>query len=421
MKSLRKNSLVSASLLLSSICVAPLASIAHAEEAKPAADLTLKEALAASKSSFNFRLRYEGVDQTGVANTADALTYRIRAGLETGAYKNTTFLIDFDHVGDIVDDFNSTTNGKGGYPVVADPNVTELNRLQITNKSLPDTTVVLGRQRIIMDDSRFVGNVGWRQNEQTFDALRVTNESLGKLKIDAVYVNRVNRIFGDDGAAAGGAAGSWTGDSYLFNASYPTSLGKVTGFAYLIDADELSVASSQTIGARFAGSKKLGEGKLSYAASYAQQEDFGSSNLDYSANYYLADIGYGIKGFVFGAGYEVLGGDDQRGFNTPFATLHKFQGWNDKFLVTPNTGIEDLYVKAGYKVGDVGPFKGLNLLAFYHDFAADTGSANYGSEIDFVASAKVGSHSLTLKYSDYSADDFSVDTSKLWASIDFAF
>ncbi len=413
----RKFSLLTASLLAGTICSTTALTTATAEEAKPATYDTLKEALADSKASFNFRLRYEGVDQDGIPSNAEALTYRIRAGLETGTYKNTTFLIDFDHVEDIMDDFNSTINGKGGlYPVVADPNVTELNRLQITNKSIPDTTVVLGRQRIIMDDARFVGNVGWRQNEQTFDALRVTNESLGKLKIDAAYVVGINRIFGDDSPI-----GEWTGDTYLFNASYPTSFGKLTGFGYFVDADEASALSSQTIGARFAGKKEAGPGKISYALSYAQQEDFGSSNLDYSADYYLAEAAYAVNGFVFGAGYEVLGSDSGVGFKTPLATLHKFQGWADKFLGTPANGIEDIYVKAGYKVGDAGPLKGLNLLAIYHDFSAETGSLDYGTEIDFVASAKVGAHKLTLKYSDYSADGFATDTSKLWASIDFAF
>ena len=53
--------------------------------------------------------------------------------------------------------------------MVPDPRGTELNRFQITNTSLPGTRTTLGRQRIVLDDSRFVGNVGFRQNEQTFD------------------------------------------------------------------------------------------------------------------------------------------------------------------------------------------------------------------------------------------------------------
>ena len=399
--------------LLSAVCAAPVFADETSDETKA---ISLKEALAKTKPIFNFRTRYETVDQEGVAETANALTYRVRAGLETGKFANTQFLVEFDHIDDLVDDFNSTTNGKGAYPVVADPQATELNRLQLTNTSLPDTKITLGRQRIIMDDSRFVGNVGWRQNEQTFNALRVTNESLGNLKIDIAYVNQVNRIFGDESTA-----GRWTGDSYLVNVSHPTPLGRVTGFAYMVDADEASSASSQTIGARLAGTKDLGDGKLIYALSYAQQTDFGSSNLDYEADYYLADVAYAFQTFKVGAGYEVLGGDDQRAFQTPFATLHKFQGWTDKFLGTPANGVEDLYVSAGYSPGDVGVFKKVKFAVIYHDFSAEASSLDYGSEIDLVASAKWESLGFTLKYADYSADDLSSDTSKFWLQLDYAF
>ena len=175
------------------------------------------------------------------------------------------------------------------------------------------------------------------------------------------------------------------------------------------------------MGARLAGGTKVGEGKLSYVASYAQQEDYGDSPFDYSADYILAEGTYAKKGFSAGVGYEVLGGDTERGFQTHLATLHKFQGWADKFLVTPNTGVEDLYVKAGYAPGNVGPFKGTKFLAVYHDFQAQTGGADYGSEINLLATAKWKKLGLTLKYADYNADEFATDTQKLWFQVDFGF
>lgn len=400
-----------ASALTLALVAAPIAS---AEDA-PKSDL--EAAIEAIKPIFNARLRYETVDQDGFAETADAVTYRFRAGFETGEIANTKFLIEFDHIQDLVDDFNSTINGKTTFPVVADPNVTELNRLQLTNTSLPDTTVTLGRQRLILDDSRFVGNVGWRQNEQTFDGLRVQNTSIGELKIDVSYINQINRIFGDDSPI-----GIWEGDTFIVNASHPTPIGKVTGFAYLLDIDNAGgIFSSQTVGARLSGAQKLGDGKLSYVASYAQQNDYGASPFDYSADYILAEGTYAQNGLSAGIGYEVLGGDTERAFQTPLATLHKFQGWSDKFLATPTTGVEDLYVKAGYAPGNVGPFKGTKFLAVYHDFSAETGGGDYGSEINLLAAAKWKKLGLTLKYADYNADEFATDTQKLWFQIDYAF
>jgi hypothetical protein len=373
-------------------------------------------ALSETKPIFNARLRYEGVEQEGLPEDASALTYRFRVGFETGKIFDTNLLVEFDHVDDLIDDFNSTINSKTGYPVVADPNATELNRFQLTNTSLPDTTVTLGRQRIGLDDARFVGNVGWRQNEQTFDGARVQNSSLGQLKVDVTYIAQVNRVFGDDSPV-----GRWEGDSYLLNLSHPTPVGTLTGFAYQIDVDNAAgIFSSQTVGARLSGTKAIGDGDLGYTLSYAAQSDYASSSLDYSADYYLVEGTYSAGALTVGAGIEVLGGDDARGFQTPLATLHKFQGWADKFLTTPTTGVEDIYAKAAYKVGDVGPFSGVSLAAVYHDFSADVGGANYGSELDLAASAQWDKIGITLKYADYSADDFATDTSKLWIQFDFA-
>ena len=156
--------------------------------------VSLEEAIKASKLLVDFRLRYEGASFDNFDKDANALTYRARVGFETGAWADTKLLVEFDHVQSLVSDFNSTTNGYSQFPVIADPNVTELNRFQLTNTSLPDTTVTLGRQRIIQDDSRFIGNVGWRQNEQTYDAVRAVNKSIKNLTLDISYVDQINRI-----------------------------------------------------------------------------------------------------------------------------------------------------------------------------------------------------------------------------------
>ena len=41
------------------------------------------------------------------------------------------------------------------------------------------------------------------------------------------------------------------------------------------------------------------------------------------------------------AAYESLEGNGARGFSTPLATLHAFQGWADVFLNTPADGVDD--------------------------------------------------------------------------------
>lgn len=388
-----------------------------AEAKETAGQTEIETALKASKPLFDVRLRYETVEQEGFADSAEALIYRLRAGLETGTAFDTSFLVEFEHVDALIDDYNSTINGKTGFPVVSDPRGTELNRFQITNTSLQGTKATLGRQRIVLDDSRFVGNVGFRQNEQTFDAIRFQNASFGQLALDATYLNQVNRIFGDESPA-----GRWHGDSYLLNASHPTPLGKLAAFAYLVDVDENGGSNaSQTFGARLSGTAALTGGNFVYAASAAKQEDYGSSNIEYSAEYYSAEGKYVSEYVNFGLGLEVLGGSEQRGFQTPLATLHKFQGWADKFLSTPAAGVEDVYALAGYSAGDVGALTGVKLLAVYHDFSAESGGSHHGDEIDLLATAKWRKVNVSVKYANYNADEFASDTRKIWLEVGYAF
>lgn len=378
--------------------------------------VSLEEAFKASKLLVDFRLRYEGARFDNFDRDANALTYRARVGFETGAWADTTLLVEFEQVQSIVSDFNSTTNGNTDRPVIADPNVTELNRFQLTNTSLPDTMATLGRQRIIQDDSRFVGNVGWRQNEQTFDAVRVVNTSVENLTVDVSYVDQVNRIFGDDSPI-----GRFNSDSYLINAKYDVPLEDAklsfTGYGYLLD---LSAAgqSSQTYGG-FAYFKK---GIFGLRGGYANQSDFADQPIDFNADYYTVEGTIAKNGLTGAVGFEVLGSDDGTiSFSTPLATLHKFNGFADVFLNTPSAGLEDLYGKIGYKTKAVGPLPFINMFAVYHDFNSNEGDSDYGSEIDAVVATKLGKTGLLFKYAYYDANAFSTDRTRFSVQLDYKF
>lgn len=382
--------------------------------------VSLEEALKASKVLANFRLRAEGASFDNGTDNAEALTIRSRVGFETGAFADTKLLIEFDHVEDLAGSFNDTVNGNTGRAVIADPNVTELNRLQLANTSIPDTTVTIGRQRIILDDSRFVGNVGWRQNEQTYDAIRVTNKSIENLTFDVSYVDQVNRIFGDEAPS-----GRFDSDSWFLNAGYNVPIEglnlKISGFAYLLDLSNAGL-SSDTIGVKLNATK----GPFGLAASYAAQSDAGDNTTDYSADYYFLEGSYKNKGFNAAVGYEVLGADDDSDgrFTTPLATLHKFNGFADVFLGTPTAGLEDLYGKIGYKTGAVGPLPFINMFAVYHDYSSDESDIDLGSEINAVVATKIAKKvGLLFKFADYSQGDDGTpfDRSRYSVQLDYSF
>jgi hypothetical protein len=308
------------------------------------------------------------------------------------------------------------------YPVVPDPEAYELNRFQLVNTSIPGTTLTLGRQRILLDDQRFVGNVGWRQNEQTFDALRVVNKSVENLVLDVTYLNRVNRVFGPDSPQ-----GAYEGDSGLLNASYQTKIGRITGFGYLLQFDDLPGVpaavrdSTSTYGLRFAGERPAGKFKIGYAASWATQRDAGDNPLDFDLDYEFLELSASYAQFGLGAGIEVLAGNGVKGFTTPLATLHKFQGWADKFLATPPNGLEDRYVNATVNLKAVGGLDTLGVVLGFHDYDAERIPGDYGSEVNASIAAKAKKVSLLLKYADYRQGALATarDTGKFWLQLEF--
>ena len=389
------------------------------------------------------RLRYETVDQDGPApltssRDADAVTVRLRAGgeISKGPF---AFLAEGEGTLAIDEDYNSGVNGKTLYPVVPDPENVELNRLQFQYRTKP-LVVTVGRQRINLDDQRFVGSVAWRQNEQTFDAVRVEYMGVKNLKVDVTYAISARTIWGIDGGKFGTAnrPTQIDGDNVFANVSYKTKFGTLTGIAYLVDEDEAVVAlrrnSSQTYGARFAGAMPLSKKvKLSYLASYAHQSDYRGNPVDYSADYAAAELGLDVAAFKLTGGYELLGSDAGAtgiaggfAFQTPFATLHKFNGWADKFLTTPGTGIQDYYAGVGYTVPKIGKAGPLVASFTYHHFSSDRLSIHYGDEYNAQVTLKINKHlNALVKYADYDRKGIAsftgdADTKKFWAQIDYA-
>src|SRR3546814_7960700 len=107
------------------------------------------------------------------------------------------------------------------------------------------TVLTVGRQRINLDDQRFVGSVGWRDNEQTFDVVRIENSSIRNLKIDLTYAWSDRTIWGIDGVGANQQAVS--GDNVFANVAYKTPVGTLTGFAYLVDRSEEHTSELQSL------------------------------------------------------------------------------------------------------------------------------------------------------------------------------
>lgn len=375
----------------------------------------LASALKSGEASIGVRYRYEQVDQDNIADDANASTARLRFNYKTGKWNNWSGFFEFDHVFNVLlTDFNSgggtSPNKAGEYPVVADPDGSDLNQLYLDYSSDPAWKWRIGRQRILLDNQRFVGGVGWRQNEQTYDGFSLTTTAARNTTLFYSYIGQVRRIFGQTVSA-----GHNNVDTHLLNAKIKFNDNwSATPYIYHIDNKDVLAFSTSTIGARISGNIPVGEGKIALLGEFATQSDTADAPVSFDADYsHLTATWSGDNGLSIGVGFESLGGSSDPGeaFRTPLATLHAFNGWADQFLATPDAGLDDSYITVKYAAGK------WNLTGVYHDFTAETGSGSYGTEFDVSAARKLSGHyGLLLKAAFFSADSGAtqVDADKIW-------
>jgi len=351
-----------------------------------------------------------GVPAAAQPKTANANTIRTRLGLLSPIFHGLQGYVEYEGTHVLQSDYNNNRGAHSEYSVIADPGYNELNQLWISYAGVPDTVIKGGRQRIKLDDDRFIGNVGWRQMETTFDSALVTNQSIKNLTVNVGYIGNVQTF----------TSTTENINAPILNANYKLGdYGNLIGYGYWLDYTERANynKSSQTYGLRFINSDKpkkfYDHYSLLYTAEWSYQEDYQHSPTAYQAHRYNVMGGFAAYNFNFQGAMEQLNGSGlNKTFNTPLGTNHAFQGWADLFLVTPDNGIRDVFgtVNAKFMEND-----SLVLSGIYHDFSDDTSRIHYGKEWDFQAVKKFGKHySLLAKYANYEADRYSTDTQKIW-------
>lgn len=400
-----QNSASIRTITLSALTCSILFAMGNAAAETPIASIA--DAVTQGSANIDLNLRYESVEQDNALKDADALTLRTRLTLATAQFNGFTALVEFEDSRNVagVNDYNDAIGNNGEYSVIADPETTELDQAFLQYR-YDGFTAKAGRQLIAIDNQRFVGHVGWRQDRQTFDAVTM-QYAVDDLTLDYGYLYKRNRIFAE--------ARDIDAKDHIINASYLLGLGKLSAYGYLLEEDTNIDNGVDTYGIRFAGAQDIDKIKLLYSLEYATQ-DADTATTSYSADYMLGEIGVGFSGLTLKLGYESLGSDDGAyGFATPLATLHAFNGWSDQFLATPAQGLVDTYVSIG------GSVVGGSWALMYHDFTADESSAtvdDLGDEIDAVFTLPIDkNYTIGVKYAVYSAGDTGagkVDTDKVW-------
>jgi len=409
-----------------------LAGTAAQAQSAPAATeeaATPLEALTGGSLLLNLRPRWENVSQENKPEHANALTLRTLLGWRTRPWHGLSLTvegIDVSHLGEQEFATTRTDPRFAEYPIVADPDDTDVNQLYLDYTGIDATRLRLGRQSIKLDNVRFVGNVEFRQVMQVFNAFMLENTSLPNTRLTAGYLWRQKNILGDEHEL----------DMPLLNLRYTWRPGTdLLGYAYLQDQENTGQAlkntaatpaftdnSNRIVGVRANGGYPVGETfKLLYTAEYAKQDDYSGGDARIDADYVHVGAGPQFGDWYVRVDYEVLSSNDGRyGFQTPMGTNHLFQGWADQFLTTPAQGIRDAYVAIGGKLGKLGIYMEA------HKFESDQGSIDFGREFDVGLTLPLYK-GLTgkLEYADYRAGDAvagdslanKVDVRKLWLTL----
>ena len=366
----------------------------------------------AISAEWNLRLRHERVDDDAFAPTADAGTARLRAGLRFRA-GGWSALLEGEGIANFGDGYNSTANGRTAYPVVADAEDADTNQAWLAWRGAR-AGATLGRQRLVFDNQRWIGNSGWRQNEQTFDAVALDAKLPVGLTARYAWLDRAHRVNGDE--ARDPLLRERALDTHLFHLGWQGAVQAASGYVWLHEDRDVPLASTATFGVRSVTNRvKDGRG-WGLSLEWARQQPHAANPLDFEHTYFWVEPAWTWNGITWKAGWEHLGGDGRHALQTPLATLHAFNGWADKFNTTPPGGLDDRYLGANGKFGDA---KWEWQLA-WHDYRADVGGS-YGSEWNASLGFPVV-HAVKglVKFADYRADGFARDTRKLWVQLEWA-
>ncbi len=467
---------------------------------------SFKDAVFNGKFDLWLRMRWEDVNQSipaasplSGADQADLLSLRMQLGYTTARWHGfyariegeAAYRIGSDDAFNVGNDLSFPPGPGGsriqtGAAVIPDNNFQEVNEAYIGWRSGSGscanspgfcdgkTSFKLGRQTIIYDNHRWVGDVIWRNNNVSMNAFRFDNNSIKNLGISYSYVKKVKRLFG-----AKSIFDEWKfDDGHLINLTYTfPQIGKLTAYGYLLDFEDNrrtpfpegnGIAppfvgpvsfDSDTWGARWVGTHEIGSFNLQTEFEWANQdpkEDAGESPvtgaeiLDFDDNDYMNielglnwggqrvdNVGFlpvGSPSYQIRVGHEVLEGNGVNALQTPLATVHAFNGWADVFVGgpggsnTPVGGLEDTSITFQV-LGLFGDYIGKNKIVIaYHEYEAeDSGVAldDYGDEINLLWGKPnlFGKNNLlgAIKYADYDADDFGVDVTKWWMLLQYRF
>lgn len=353
------------------------------------------------------------IDETGYAKPANADTLRATLGYLWKFAPNWSAYAEGTKVVSLFDGkYNSGANGETKYPSESDPPSTELSAAWI---GYDNGTVDLraGRQYVALDDQRFFTASLWRQNPQSFDAFSSALNFDTGTTLRYIYLGEVHRTVGN--SYPDPTQREWSVEGNLFHIDQTLPVGTLTGYDYLVENDTTAKYSWRTAGARYTGTENFGVTTLNWTAEFAQQNSWRNNPVQYTADYHLFELNYGLPQISLKLGDELLGGNGKTAFSSPYGSNHGFDGWTNQFKNVPADGLEDRYAGGFGKITSA-----LSWGLTFHNFFAQRNDQRYGSEANASLTYALNRNwSTEVDYANYHSNGFSVSQHELWLQLEY--
>lgn len=390
---------------------------------RPDTALSLTDALRNGRFEAQLRPRYNRIDEERKPELTDAMTARVVAGWKSAPFHGLRMAVELmysDRVG--TKRFNDNPRQASPYPLLPDPRYAGVNQAWI-DWSGELANIRIGRQKLRLDNERFVSDNDFRQVPQVFTGVAVRGRTGAEVEWRAGHFTRVRGSLGvENNLKLSFLQGEWN----------PAPGQALLGYLLWHDQPQnstqtgLANSSHQVAGVRWHGSVASnleGKGRWLYHVEAARQRAHAGGDSAIRADYLR--IGGGWSGQLAGGewtlrlDHEVKGSNSGRyGLQTPLTDLYAYNGWALQFVTTPRDGLRDSWVTVRKPLGAV------ELFGEYHRFRADNGGASLGRELD------VG---LTWRLPGWWGDDARLiaqsaryrqpgnGVSKLWVALDWRY
>lgn len=375
---------------------------------------------------YNARYRYDHAERDasptlGAAAHAHASTLRLAAIAWLRPQRSMELVGEIEQVLQLgADDYyipGVPGQGRPGQPVIPDPEGGEIHRAYLQWTAAETLRFRAGRQELSLHEGRFLTVSQWRQNRQSFDAVAVRWTPGPAWRLDYAYFWRALRPTGADAHDGRARLNAHIAEIHRdFGDRASASLWGLWLDADPVDRSDLT--STQTHGLRLTARHPLRSGLGAFGVlELAHQSDFANHPQSVSAAFVRVDAGLSSGGGELFLAYRRLEGRSATDkLSTPLG--HPFDGQTDLFRLTPslNGRAHGLQVYGLGLRAHSPRLPGVELRLAGYRYRPDTGSADYGRELDvelrYVPAWIDPRLALTLRAARYDAAELYSDTTR---------